>query len=44
MKFVTYYSESGRGIQGLDFYRYSIRDDWVPFLLGTSGRTTVRPL
>jgi len=27
MKFVTYYSESGRGIQGLDFYRYSIRDD-----------------
>jgi len=44
MKFVTYYNESGRGIQGLDLYRYSIRDNWVPFLLGTSGRSTVRPL
>jgi len=44
MKFVSYYSESGRGIQGLDLYRYSIKDNWVPFLFGTSVRATVRAL
>jgi len=27
MKLVSYYSESGRGIQGLDLYRYSIKDN-----------------
>jgi len=27
MKFVSHYSESGQRIQGLDLYRYSIRDD-----------------
>jgi len=27
MKLVSHYSESGQRIQGLDLYRYSIRDN-----------------